>query len=398
MSSGSGGRSPGPPYAPPARRVGPVTSVETPTPRGGIRLGRVLGVPVFITPSYFLVATFIIVSLSEQLAPSLGRGQAYAVGGSFALLLGVSVLLHEIGHCVVARAFSLPVRSITINVLGGVTEITEPPQTPAREYAVAVAGPMVSLLLAGVGLGLLPFFDGDGLARHVVANVAIVNGIIAAFNLLPGLPLDGGRVLRALIWRISGNSERATRGAAWSGRVVGLVVVPLLLVVVLPAAGYGGSDATNIIFAALLATYIYSIATATLKRSQAMSRLPQVSISALARPALRVPADMPVAEAVRRAQAAGVRGLVVVDAADRLEAVVSEAAVIATPEQRRPWVTVGTLSKRLEPGLLLDPRLAGEELLARMRAHPAAEYVAEDPATGEVRILVSEDVAKALTA
>jgi Zn-dependent protease len=314
------------------------------------------------------------------------------------LLLGVSVLLHEIGHCVVARAFSLPVRSITINVLGGVTEITEPPQTPAREYAVAVAGPMVSLLLAGVGLGLLPFFDGDGLSRHVVANVAIVNGIIAGFNLLPGLPLDGGRVLRALIWRIGGNAERATRGAAWSGRVVGLVVVPLLLVVVLPAAGYGGSDATNIIFAALLATYIYSIATATLKRSQAMSRLPQVSISALARPALRVPADMPVAEAVRRAQAAGVRGLVVVDAADRLEAVVSEAAIIATPEQRRPWVTVGTLSKRLEPGLLLDPRLAGEELLARMRAHPAAEYVAEDPATGEVRVLVSEDVAKALTA
>jgi Zn-dependent protease len=359
-----------------------VTSVETPTPRGGIRLGRVLGVPVFITPSYFLVATFIIVSLSEQLAPSLGRGQAYAVGGSFALLLGVSVLLHEIGHCVVARAFALPVRSITINVLGGVTEITEPPQTPAREYSVAVAGPMVSLLLAGVGLGLLPFF----------------NGIIAAFNLLPGLPLDGGRVLRALIWRIGGNAERATRGAAWAGRVVGLVVVPLLLVVVLPAAGYGGSDTTNVIFAALLATYIYSIATATLKRSQAMSRLPHVSVAALARPALRVPADMPVAEAVRRAQAAGLRGLVVVDAADRLEAVVSEAAVIATPEQRRPWVTVGTLSKRLEPGLLLDPRLAGEELLARMRAHPAAEYVAEDPATGEVRVLVSEDVAKALTA
>lgn len=375
-----------------------MTSVEAPTPKGGIRLGRVLGVPVFVAPSYFVVAAFIIISLAEQLTSSLGRGQAYAVSASFALLLGLSVLLHEMGHCVVARAFSLPVRSITINILGGATEITEPPQTPAREYAVAVAGPMVSLLLVGVGLGVLPAFDSDGLAGRVVFNVAIVNGIIAAFNMLPGLPLDGGRVLRALIWRIWGDPDRATRAAAWAGRIVGIVVVPVLLVGVLPAAGYGGSSGTNVIFAALFAAYIYSIATATLKRSQAMSRLPGVSVAALARPAIKVPADMPLSEAVRRAHEAGVRGLVVVDGADRLEAVVSEAAVIATPEPRRPWVTVGTLSKRLEPGLLLDPRLAGEELLARMRAHPAAEYVSEDPATGEVSVLVSEDVAKALTA
>jgi Zn-dependent protease len=374
-----------------------MTSVEAPTPRGGIRLGRVLGVPVFLTPSWFLVAAFIVISLSEQLAPTLGRGQAYAVSASFAILLGLSVLLHEMGHCVVARAFGLPVRSITINILGGATEITEAPQTPGREYAVAVAGPMVSLLLAGVGVGLLPVFDDESLTGRVVINVAIVNGIIAAFNLLPGLPLDGGRVLRALIWRIWGDAERATWAAAWAGRVVGLVVVPILLIVVLPAAGFGGNSTTNVIFAALFAAYIYTIATATLKRSQAMSRLPRVSVAALARPALKVPADMPLAEAVRRAHEAGVRGLVVVDGADRLEAVVSEAAVIATPEQRRPWVTVGTLAKRLEPGLMLDPHLGGEELLARMRAHPAAEYVAEDPVTGEVRVLVSEDVAKALT-
>ncbi len=118
---------------------------------------------------------------------------------------------------------------------------------------------------------------------------------------------------------------------------------------------------------------------------------------ALARPALGVPADLPLAEAVRRAQEAGVHALYVVDGGDRVEGVVSEAAVIAVPEPRRPWVTVGTLSRRVEPGLLLDPDLQGEPLLEAMRAHPSTEYLVPDR-SGRYRVLVAEDVAKAVTA
>ena len=375
-----------------------MTSAEAAPARGGIRLGRVLGAPVLVAPSWFLMAAFITISISSATAASLGQTSSLVVGGSFALLLGLSVLLHEIGHCVVARSFGLPVRRITIGFMQGLTEITEAPQTPGREYAVAVAGPMVSLLLAGVGLGARPLFDQSSLAGHVVDNVAITNGLIAAFNLLPGLPLDGGRVLRSLLWKVLGNPDRATVVAAWAGRVVAIVIVPFLLVVVLPWAGYGNDRATNVIWAALLAAYIYAMATATLRRAQAIARLPKVTVATLARPALRVPADMPLSEAVRRAHEVNARGLVVVDAADRLEAVVSEAAVQATPEQRRPWITVGTLAKRLEPGLVLDARLSGENLLQAMRAHPAAEYVTQDADTGEVRVLVSDDVAKALSA
>ncbi|GAC1444447.1 MAG: hypothetical protein NVS3B26_01620 [Mycobacteriales bacterium] len=375
-----------------------MTSAEAAPARGEIRLGRVLGVPVLVAPSWFLMAAFITISISSATAASFGQASSLVVGGSFALLLGVSVLLHEIGHCVVARLFGLPVRRITIGFMQGLTEITEAPQTPGREYAVAVAGPMVSLLLAGVGLGARPLFDGSSLAGHVVDNVAITNGLIAAFNLLPGLPLDGGRVLRSLLWKVLGDPDRATRAAAWAGRIVAVAVVPFLLLVVLPRAGYGSDSATNVVWAVLLAAYIYAMATATLRRAQAISRLPKITVAALGRPALRVPADMPLSEAVRRAHEVNARGLVVVDAADHLEAVVSEAAVQATPEQRRPWVTVGTLSKRLEPGLILDAHLMGEDLLQAMRAHPAAEYVTQDPVTGEVRVLVSEDVAKALSA
>ena len=128
--------------------------VTRPEHAPGLRLGRVLGVPVYIAPSWFLLAALLVLALSPPLVDSLGATQAYVVSGSFAVLLGLSVLLHEIGHCVVARAFDLPVRSITITFLAGFTEITKPPQTPGREYSVAVAGPMVSLLLAGVGITL----------------------------------------------------------------------------------------------------------------------------------------------------------------------------------------------------------------------------------------------------
>jgi Zn-dependent protease len=362
-----------------------------------VQLGSVVGVPVYLAPSWFVLAAFLVVALSPSLVESQGTTQAYVISVTFVVLLGLSVLLHEIGHCVVARAFDLPVRSITITFLAGFTEITRPPQTPVREYSVAVAGPMVSLLLAGIGVGLVPAFDDGSMARAVCESVAVTNGIIAALNLLPGLPLDGGRVLRSIVWRLAGDPEQATRVAAWAGRVIAIAVLPFLLVVVLPAVGYGGSDASNIIFAALLSAFIYTGATAALRRTEAVARLPRVSVAKLARPALTVPAEMPLAEAVRRAHEAGVHGLVVVDGADRLEAVVSEAAVVATPEQRRPWVTVGTLARRLEAGLLLDPRLEGEALLDAMRDTPASEYVTQDPATGQVRVLASADVARALS-
>ena len=375
-----------------------MTAAAQQAPAGrGLRLGSVLGVPVYIAPSWFLLAAALVLLLSPPLVDSLGQVEAYVVTGSFAALLGLSVLLHEVGHCVVARAFGLPVRSITITFLAGFTEVTEPPQTPAREYSVAVVGPMVSLLLAGIGVALIPVFDDGGVAARICENVAIINGLIAALNLLPGLPLDGGRVLRSIVWRLAGDPEKATRAAARAGQAVAVVVLPFLLVVLLPAVGYGGSGVGNVLFAALLSGFVYVGATAALKRSQAVSRLPRVSVAALARPAIRVPAELPLAEAVRRAQEAGVHGLVVVDGADRLEAVVSEAAVLATPEQRRPWVTVGTLSRRLEPGLMVDPRLSGEALLDVMRTTPASEYVTQDPATGEVRVLAAADVAKVLS-
>jgi Zn-dependent protease len=360
---------------------------------GGFRVGRVLGVPVFVAPSWLLFAAFVVLVYGPALSDQLGTVRAYTAAGSFAVLLLLSVLLHEVGHCVVARAYDLPVRSITVTFLAGLTEITEPPQTPAREYAVAVVGPMVSLLLAGVGAGLTPLFEPASLPHLLALGLAATNGVVAAFNLLPGLPLDGGRVLRAGVWRLTGDPERSTVVAAQAGRAVAVVVVPAVVLLGLPAAGLGRPTVATAVFTALVAAFVFAGATASLRRAQVVQRLPRGSVGALARPALAVPATLPLSEAVRQAHEVGRQAVVVVDAAGRVEAVVSEAAVAATPEHRRPWVSVADVSRRVDGERLLDPSLGGEALLSALRRSPAAEHLVR-PSTGEVpAVLVTADVA-----
>ena len=361
--------------------------------RGGVKVGTVFGVPVLVSPSWLVFAALIVVSFGPLFAEQYGETRGYAGATSFAVLLLLSVLLHEVGHCAVARWFDLPVRSITVTFLAGLTEITKPPQTPAREYSVAVVGPMVSLLLAGLGWASRGVFEPGSMPFLLATLVAASNGLVAAFNLLPGLPLDGGRVLRAAVWQLSGDADRSTVAAAWAGRVVGLVVVPVLLLGVLPAIGVSRVSLTTVLFSALMGAFIFAGATAALQQARLTARLPRASVRALARPAIAVTPEVPLAEAVRRAQQADVRGVVVVDSRGEPQAVVSEAAVLATPEDRRPWVPVSSVARSLDDGLVLDVSLSGQQLIDAMRRTPASEYVVRDPATGTLRVLASSDVA-----
>lgn len=364
----------------------------------GLSVGRVFGVPVYVTPAWFLVAAFITVAFEPTVAtqvPGLGWSR-YLVSASFALLLYASVFAHELSHTLVALRLGLPVRRVTLHLLGGFSEIEREPETPGREFLVAVAGPVVSLVLGGVGLLLMGVSTEGTVARVLADSVAVANLLVGVFNLLPGLPLDGGRVLRALVWKTSGRPYTGTFAAAWVGRVLAgvVLVTPLWMP---PLLGQE-PDLVDLIWSALVASFIWVGASQSLFAAKVRERLPGLQARTLTRRAIPVSADLPLAEALRRAREAGAGGLVVVDRENRPTGLVNEAAVTATPEHRRPWVTVSSATRNLTPGMVISVDLGGEELLGALRRAPAMEYLVTDQNGDVYGVLAATDVDKVFTA
>lgn len=373
--------------------------MDDPGPRQGaprqLRIGRVLGVPVELAPSWFLLAALVVLSYGPVLGGPYDSGaHGYLQAAAFAVLLLVSVLLHEVGHCVVARLFGLRVQRISVSFLAGLTEVTDPPPTPARAFSVSFAGPAVSALLTAVAYAATQVLPSGSTARDLAALCALSNGGLTVFNLLPGLPLDGGGVLRALVWRVSGSSSTGTLVSAHAGRVLAVLVVPLSVLVAGPLLGYRLST-LGLVTTGFVALFLYAGSTAALRGARLEGRLRGVDARAMARPALVVPASLPLGEALRRAHVARLHAMVVVDAAGRPQALVNEAAVAAVPEHRRPWISVGDLSRPLEDGLLLEPGLAGVALLEAVQRTPATEYLVRGP---EPRVLVAADLVSAAEA
>jgi Zn-dependent protease/CBS domain-containing protein len=371
-------------------------------PRGGASDGRIViarpfGVPVDVTPTWFLVAALITYGFAptvERAVPGVGDWR-YAVSLAFALLLYLSVLVHELSHTVVALRAGLPVRRISLHLLGGVSEIERPAPTPGREAGIAVAGPAVSLVLAAVGFAVAELLDPQTVGRLLARALMISNLVVGVFNLLPGLPLDGGRVLSAAVWRATGRRHTGTVVAAWLGR--GVAVAVLLLPFAL-AAGQGSTlDLVDVIWGALLGAFIWVGASQSLQQAGVQERLPRITARGLTRRAIPVPADLPLSEAIRRAQEAGAHGLVVVSTGGDPVGLVVEAAVRATPAERRPWVPVGDLSRRLEPGHRVQADLVGEDLVNVLTSRPASEYLVVE-ANGDIYgVLATADVERALT-
>ncbi|MFJ5779671.1 site-2 protease family protein [Streptomyces sp. NPDC093094] len=373
-------------------------------PGGGILMGRPFGVPVYVAPSWFLVAaliTWVFGGQLDRVLPELG-GARYLVSLFFAVAFYASVLVHELAHTVAALRFALPVRRIQLQFFGGVSEIEKEAETPGREFVLAFVGPLLSLVLAGVFYAAMQTVDPDTVPGVLLAGLMISNVIVAAFNLLPGLPLDGGRMLRAVVWKITGRPMSGTVAAAWVGRA--LAVAVLIGLPLLTQSGALGTDAVDnvgmdtvmdALLAAILAAIIWTGAGNSLRVARLREHLPELRARTLTRRAVPVETDTPLSEALRRANAAGARALVVVDADGSPTSLVREAAIVGVPEHRRPWVPVSGLAQDLTDGMRVSAELAGEELLEVLRATPATEYlVVED--TGEIYgVLSAADVERA---
>jgi Zn-dependent protease/CBS domain-containing protein len=189
----------------------------------GIRVGRLFGIEVALHPSWFLVLAFFTFSLATGFFPAAYPGwdaaATWAIASLATLLLFASVLAHEFGHSLVARSQGIPVRNITLFILGGVAQLEREPDSPGREAWMAVAGPLVSVVIGGASLAAAYAVPGPEQLVALLAYLGVMNLALVVFNLLPGFPLDGGRVLRALLWRISHDHVKATRQAAAVGQV-----------------------------------------------------------------------------------------------------------------------------------------------------------------------------------
>ncbi|MFD5913826.1 site-2 protease family protein [Streptomyces massasporeus] len=377
---------------------------QRPEPRGGLLMGRPFGVPVYVAPSWFLVAaliTWVFGGQLERVLPELGAAR-YLVSLFFAVAFYASVLVHELAHTVAALRFKLPVRRIQLQFFGGVSEIEKEAETPGREFVLAFVGPLLSLVLAGVFYAAVQTVEPGTVPGVLLAGLMISNLIVAAFNLLPGLPLDGGRMLRAVVWKITGKPMKGTIAAAWVGRA--LAVSVLIGLPLLTQSGALGTDAVDnvgmdtvldALLAAILAAIIWTGAGNSLRMARLREHLPELRARALTRRAVPVESDTPLSEALRRANAAGARALVVVDPDGKPLSLVREAAIVGVPEHRRPWVAVSGLAQDLTDGMRVSAELSGEELLDALRATPATEYLVVEE-TGEIYgVLSAADVERA---
>lgn len=358
---------------------GPQASPEAPRPPGTIRIGTIAGSPVLVSSSWFVVAALIAVVVSprvEQVQPGLGLG-TYVVGLAFAVVLYLSVLLHEASHAFMARHYGFPVSTITLHFLGGVTAIEAEAEEPRQEFWIAVVGPLTSI---GVGLGALGlwFVTPDGVLRLVVEGLAGGNLLVGALNLVPGLPLDGGRVLKSAVWKLTGSVHRGTVVAAWGGRVTAVAV---LFYPFLQQQVFGiEPGVVDFLLAVVIGFFLWNGASATLAHARVRRRIPHLVARRLARRTLSVPEDLPLSEAVRRAREAEAGAIVTVTGSGRPVGVVNEAALKATPEERRPWLATSTVARSVDDGLALPVGIAGEDLVRAISTTPASEYLllAED--------------------
>jgi len=196
-----------------------------------LQLFRVAGIPVRIDPSWLIVFGLISWSLAAgyfpRVLPDVSAGAAWLHGVVAALLLFVSVFLHELSHALVAREHGVPVSGIRLHVFGGVSELEAEPPTPRAELMIAAIGPLTSFVIAGLCYGLGRALDGPPWVAALTGYLAVVNFIVGVFNLVPGFPLDGGRVLRALLWWGSGRQQWATLWASRSGTAFAVLMMAL---------------------------------------------------------------------------------------------------------------------------------------------------------------------------
>ena len=343
------------------------------------RIGRVLGIPIHVHASWFVVFFFVTWSMATgylpETLPGLPAPSYWAMGGIAALLLFLSVLLHELGHSYVALRYQIPIKQITLFIFGGVAHMGKEPPSPRAEFLIAIAGPLVSLILGAGCLGgaivVESFFARSGVQGLVVLGglLGMVNVQLGLFNLIPGFPLDGGRVLRAGLWAWNKDFNRATSQAALAG--IGFGVALGLIGAVLMVGVWSGamehSIATNGVWLIFIGGFLFSTALASRRQAALQTSLASVTVrQVMVHRVVMVPPDMTVQDAVDQYFVAhGFGGFPVCEEGQVL-GVVTVRDVQALPTEFWPWRRVREIMRPASPAFCIPPDWSVVQAMERM--------------------------------
>ena len=380
----------GAPRSDPSRREG----------TSGWVIGHAAGAPVILARSWILAAAVLTVLFAPTVR-GFGFGldpvATYAVSFSFVVLLFVSVFLHELAHGYVARANGLRVHEFAITLWGGHTAFAGAGASARVSALVAVVGPLTNIVLAAGAWAAAQAVGTTGLLVALLYSAAFSNAFVGVFNLVPGLPLDGGRVLEAVVWRVTGDRYRGTVVAGWAGRLVAVALV--VWTIGLPLSRGAQPGLFSIMWSVLIAGFLWSGATSAMTGAAARRAVQSLSAARLGRPAVVVPLGSSLADAQRAALGAGVVHVVVVERDGRPAAYVDPAAVASVPVEAYPTTDVLAVAVPIPVGAVVDASITGEGLAREVNRvatrSPVMALVDAGRVTG---LLFTSDVVAALGA
>jgi Zn-dependent protease/CBS domain-containing protein len=334
----------------------------------GLNLFRLAGIQVAIDASWVLIFLLVLWSLTAGYFPQRFPGHTWAEYGAVGLvatfLFFASVLIHEFAHALVGNRLGEEVRRITLFIFGGMAQLSSEPKSPGAEFKIAAAGPATSILL-GVLFGLIANAMADAgvtaLWTAVLGYLAFINVALAVFNLLPGYPLDGGRLLRAVLWKRSGDLRSATARAADWGSGIAICLMILGVVQIFGGALIGG---LWIIFIAMFLRAAARAGYYSMVLEQDLSDLLVKDI--MIEDPVTVSPDISVAEAIDRAFLHHGYGGFPVSQNGHVEGLLSLSSVRRCPPDKRSSVTVREIMRPLEPAIRIEPTASASEALRRM--------------------------------
>ena len=345
---------------------------------GSLRVLTIGGIDIYVHLSWLVIFGLVTWSLANAYfpvaVPEADGAEHLVLGAIAALLLFASVLLHELAHSFVARARGLGVHSITLFIFGGVSNLTGEAKRPGVEFLVAIVGPLTSFAIAAVAYVVAEATAASAPIAAVAGYLAIINLLLGAFNLVPGFPLDGGRVLRSIIWSVTGNARRATEIAAGVGTVVAWGLMLFGFWRVLSGDVFGG------LWTAAIGWFLQNAAEASVRQTRIDAQLKSLRVSDIWRPDdTAADVSTSVAEIIERFVLPGARRAVPITASGRLVGIVTLSDLGKVPLEQRASTTAGAVMSGPEGLVTVSPRAPLREAVEALAEHDLEQVlVVED--------------------